>query len=251
MNWPLWYRRIGMRYLARYDRVELIALLDSAHQAIGWREYLMCHLARAMTVEDIFTLVHSKNLWGVLETKSGAGSTLAETSAIRAQLSDWFRRFGITSVLDIPCGDFNWMRQVDLTGVHYIGADIVAELVSTCTAQYAAPLREFRCLDVLTDALPRMDAVLCRDCLVHLPTPDVLRALANIQASGARYLLATTFPSLVTNENVAPGFWRPLNLELLPFSLPPPIALLREGNPDPRYADKSLALWKVADLPPP
>jgi hypothetical protein len=74
---------------------------------------------------------------------------------------------------------------------------------------------------------------------------DVQRALANFKRSGARYLLATTFPTVQENSDTQNGVWRPLNLEKGPFHLPRPIALINEKCTEAqgRYQDKSLGLW--------
>lgn len=40
----------------------------------------------------------------------------------------------------------------------------------------------------------------------------------------------------------------PINLQAAPFHWPVPAQLLHEGNPDPRYADKSLGVWRLTDL---
>ncbi len=55
---------------------------------------------------------------------------------------------GITSVLDIPCGDMNWLQHVDLGSTRYIGADIVESLLAFNTLQYASATREFHVLDL-------------------------------------------------------------------------------------------------------
>jgi hypothetical protein len=41
--------------------------------------------------------------------------------------------------------------------------------------------------------------------------------------------------------------WRPLNLEIAPFNLGKPIALINEDSKERRgkYSDKSLGLWKI------
>jgi hypothetical protein len=101
------------------------------------------------------------------------------------------------------------------------------------------------------EPLQRVDLILCRDCLVHLPFRDGLALLGNFRQSGSRYLLTTTFSQLAKNNEVKmTGNWRPLNLELPPFCLPPPLYLLAEGctEMDGRYGDKSLGLWRLADL---
>ena len=64
--------------------------------------------------------------------------------------------------------------------------------------------------------------ILCRDCLVHLPFRHVRRAVRNFKRSGARWLLTTTFCNRQTNDDAAPGAWRPLNLCRDPFRFPEP-----------------------------
>ena len=245
-NWPVFFRRFAARRLARYDRPTLISLFDPSRSCDLRRRFLR-FLVKVLGPNETFSLIYEKNLWGTDESRSGAGSTLAQTASIRDFLPRLLQDLEIRSLLDIPCGDFNWMRQLDLSGIRYVGADIVPELISENARAYGSQDRQFVCLDLLSDRLPRADAVLCRDCLVHLPNADAARALENIRSSGAAYLLATTFPSLELNEDVVLGFWRPLNLERPPFSLPPARMLLNEGNPDPRYADKSLGIWCLND----
>jgi hypothetical protein len=64
-------------------------------------------------------------------------------------------------------------------------------------------------------------------------------------------LLTTTFPAAADNEDIVTGDWRVLNLECSPFDFPPPMELLNEGCTEAggRFADKSLGLWRIADLP--
>src|SRR5215213_5906369 len=75
-----------------------------------------------------FTDIYRRNLWGEAESVSGSGSTMAETEDIRGYLPELLQRLGARSLLDIPCGDFHWMKTVDLGIDRYIGADIVPEL---------------------------------------------------------------------------------------------------------------------------
>jgi hypothetical protein len=39
-------------------------------------------------------------------------------------------QLGVSSILDIPCGDFNWTQSVNFGSCRYFGADIVEDLVS-------------------------------------------------------------------------------------------------------------------------
>ena len=54
------------------------------------------------------------NGWQSPESKSGGSSTLSATAAIRAALPRLLSDLGVAVLIDAPCGDFNWMRHVDL-----------------------------------------------------------------------------------------------------------------------------------------
>jgi hypothetical protein len=206
---------------------------------------------RALRAKDVFTLIHERNYWSSAESVSGTGSELRHTAALIAALPGLFRAHGITSLLDLPCGDLNWMKKVDLRGVRYVGGDIVEALITADRDRFRQrPELEFRVLDLLSDPLPTCDLVMVRDCLVHLSYADIHRALANIKASGARYLLTTTFPGLAANRDIITGDWRPINLEQAPFRLPPPALMIDERcqEADGRYSDKALGLWDLRAL---
>jgi len=97
------------------------------------------------------------------------------------------------------------------------------------------------------DPLPHADLILCRDGLVHLSFADIRAALRNFRRSGARWLLATTFIAHEHNDDIRTGGWRMLNLERLPFHLPPPATLIDERRPMPDGSDsgKRLGLWEL------
>ena len=182
---------------------------------------------------------------------SGPGSGLEQTAVIRAELPRLLADIGARSILDAPCGDFYWMKECHLDVDQYIGMDIVRALIDKNLHDHAAPERRFIVGDVVADSLPQVDVIFCRDCLVHLPTREALRAIENFQHSGSTFLLTTTFPTRKVNENLdQPGEWRPLNLTQPPFGFPPPMRVLNEGCTEAHgsYADKSLGLWRLADL---
>lgn len=201
---------------------------------------------------SIFTDVYRHNDWGDGESVSGPGSTLARAGAFRGELVALLRELQVSSIVDVPCGDFHWMQGVvDETGVSYVGMDIVGALIAEHQQRYAGPARTFLCGDLVSDPLPRADLIVCRDGLVHLSFADIHAGLANFQRSGSRYLLATTFVDRRMNADVRTGGWRVLNLEEAPFSFPKPLALIDERclHSGGIYRDKRLALWELASLP--
>ncbi|KAH8898000.1 hypothetical protein GQ53DRAFT_818250 [Thozetella sp. PMI_491] len=198
-----------------------------------------------------FQKIYELNLFGSEESRSGQGSTLEQTEHIRKELGNLFADLGVRTVVDIPCGDFNWMQRLDLSNIKYIGGDIVDSMVDNNNKVFGAENIQFRVMNILSDPLPKADIVLCRDCLVHMRLDDGIRAIDNIKKSGAAYILATTFPALSENTD-AFRFWRPVNLEKAPFDLGAPIILLNEKCTEnlhgKGFPDKSLGLWKLEDL---
>ena len=77
-----------------------------------------------------FQRIFEENAWGNRESVSGEGSNLERTKVVRAELPGLLARHGVRSLLDAPCGDFYWMKEVDLAGVDYIGVDIVPEIIA-------------------------------------------------------------------------------------------------------------------------
>lgn len=205
---------------------------------------------RTPTTEEIFTEILRTNSWQGKSSVSGSGSDPDQTQHIEVELPKLFRRLSISTLLDVPCGDFNWMRRVDLSEMKYLGADIVKELISVNQARYQSESISFTSINMITDRLPRVDLILCRDGLVHLSFDDIRRALNNVCNSGSTYLLTTTFPAIKSNEDIETGGWRPLNLQIAPFNLPTPHAIIVEGctENDGIFRDKSLALWKVNEI---
>lgn len=204
-------------------------------------------------MKQVFDFIYRRNSWNSADSVSGQGSTLVNTAAIRRQLPELFREYSVATLLDIPCGDFAWMKEIAGCVEHYIGADIVEPLIRANSERYRGSEFShvrFVKLDLVEDFLPVSDLIFCRDCLVHFSFHDIERALRNVRRSGARFILTTTFPGHMENADITTGQWRPINLQAAPFNLPQPLRLISEEYSGSRgnYQDKSLGLWNVADI---
>ena len=208
-------------------------------------------LIKGSDLQRRFTDIYKDNAFGGKESVSGPGSDLTQTQALREALPAMLKGIGARTMLDAPCGDFFWMKEVRVELEQYIGADIVPALIAENTRRYGNQKREFRRLDLTRDALPRTDLILCRDCLVHLPLAVIVSALKNFKRSGSRYLLTTTFTARTENPDIQAGQWRPLNLQAAPFNFPAPEQLVNECCTEGggQYPDKSMGLWKIDALP--
>lgn len=203
-----------------------------------------------LPIDEVFTRIHDTNLWGSDDSVSGLGSEITATAHLREELPGLMTRLGAKTLLDLPCGDFEWMSRVEWpAGLTYIGGDIVATLIRSHRRRW--PHYRFEVLDLCASTLPTVDVVLCRDCLVHLSEEQIRRAIANLKRSGSTWLLTTTFPGCEENLDIQTGDWRMLNFELEPWSWPKPERLLVEGCQESGggYEDKSLGLWRIDSLP--
>ena len=190
-----------------------------------------------------FTQMYRTNGWCGCESLSGAGYTLLATEPLRALLPQIIHDFKISSLLDAGCGDFNWMKEINFGIVDYIGVDVVDEVIARNISLYSSDKHHFTTADVTRDDLPKVDLILCRDCLTHLPNTRALLALRQFKRSGSVYLLTTTHPHLAENADTFIGGYRPLNLERSPFDLPPPMMM------DASSAFGTLGLWRLSNIP--
>lgn len=220
---------------------------------ISWlrrsRVRIVMAFGRGRSTHEIFRDIYRSNYWGNSDSRSGAGSDLAQTAEVRRQLPELLKVFHVKTMLDIPCGDWHWMKNAPLD-VDYIGADIVPEMVQRNQKLFGNDRCRFVSLDLTRDDLPRVDLIFSRDVLVHLSFEDNLSAIQNIKRSGSKYLLATTFTARDTNIDIPTGHWRPLNLQKRPFNFPEPLMLINEKctEGDGSWGDKCLGLWKIRDL---
>ena len=65
-----------------------------------------------LKTENVFDTIYSKNYWASAESCSGMGSQIFTTRKIQKILPILWKRYSIKSFLDIPCGDYNWMKEV-------------------------------------------------------------------------------------------------------------------------------------------
>ena len=223
------------------------------HLKIFYKKYfrfLKKRVRQSEDIGDVFKQIYLKNCWGSANTISGPGSELTATQTLIPQLNKLLDEYKINSILDIPCGDFNWMRHVDLKGHIYIGVDIVSELIESNIQKYKNGEIDFKVLNLTSDKLPCADLILCRDGLVHFSYKEIFKALRQIKQSGTKYLLTTTFNRFPTNYDITTGEWRPLNLQLKPFNFPDPICSIIEYVPSnlPVQYTKLLSMWEINSI---
>jgi len=223
----------------------IVPILGPILEPILWK--LRQAKFRFTTTEKIFTDIYNENKWGDKESHSGPGSTLTQTETIRSELPEFLEEFHIHSILDIPCGDFNWMKEVNLDSISYIGADIVEKIIQINNEKYTKENRKFVKIDILRDELPQVDLILCKDLFMHFSYRDIFTAIENIKKRGSKYLLASN--TLVTkNYDIPTGYGRPINFLIKPFSFPSPLKVVDKKLTLEADIKSSLLLWKIREL---
>ena len=207
------------------------------------RSYEKFRFGKYRDADEVFRHHYEANGWACEESVSGDGSTVEYTENLRAKLPGLIEDLDVSTFLDAPCGDLNWVRLVEWDReLQYIGGDIVGPLIERNQAQFGDEHRRFVKLDVTADPLPAADLWMCRDCLFHLSERDVFKALGNFARSDVPYLLTSTHQNCTANEDIPTGSFRELNLELAPYSLGPPVRAIDDWIEG--YPVRQLGLWE-------
>lgn len=203
------------------------------------------------STSDTFTHIFKTNHWEGDESICGETSGIEATVNIRKGLKEIIEAYQIASILDIPCGDFVWMNEVELSGIDYLGGDIVEEMILENRKKFGSANIGFEVMNLIEDRIPKKDLILCRDALVHLSFDNIQKSLQNIKESESKYLFCTSFVNNRFNYDITDGDWRTLNMQIAPFHFPRPLLTINEncqlGNG--AFQDKAICLWNIHQLP--
>jgi len=204
-------------------------------------------------VQSRLMAVLNNSLRQTPESWCGEGSFVANTGEVREFLEDVLRRRRILTMADIACGDWNWMRRVNLGDTLYTGFDIDPKFIEANRLSFRSYV--FEVADALTMVMPSVDLLLCRDLMIHMSNDDIVRLLGRMRRSGSRYLMATSYDYLDHNEDFTEAqksrpysherrHSRKINLQLPPFDLPAPVEFVRE-NDTPACQRRIVGLWEL------
>lgn len=183
-----------------------------------------------------------------IDSYSGRGSCIDTTEDIRKHLPIIIEKFNVKSIIDSPCGDWNWMKLVNLENINYVGYDILDEILDINKEKYSKKNINFVWKDLLEDSnINKVDLIICRDFLFHINNNSVSFLLDKFKSSGSKYLLSTSFEK--TNINVDIRLeeneygYRPINLLKEPFNLESPIYSFLEEHVDNN--GRGMYLWEL------
>jgi len=183
-------------------------------------------------IEQQFTNIYNNNKNADEETVSGIGSKIENAIDLINTLPDILKKYEISSIFDIGCGDFNWMKNIDISGINYTGGEIVLDVFKS-NKKYESDTINFIHFDITSDSIPRSDLIICRGVLSFYNTKTILNIINKIINSKSLYILLTNFPK---STDTKIDFLQP------PYSFPDPIISIKDG------VNKEIGLWKISDL---
>lgn len=186
-----------------------------------------------------FDEIYETGFWQPKESLSGWGSDMQYTEEIRKRLPIIVKAFDIKSMVDVSCGDLNWIQHIiPEMNIAYFGRDVSKVVIDQTKEKF--PMLDIEVMNMVDEIPPKADLIFVRDTFMHMPTEDIEDALDNFRGSGAKYLLASTF-NVGENGNTHPGGHRDFDVTTL---LGAPILFVPDNSQDydnPYY--KSMGLW--------
>ena len=164
-------------------------------------------------IASTFSTIYERGVWG---DGSGGGSELGNAALYVAYLQHFIEKNRIKTIVDLGCGDWRLMRHVDLTGVAYLGVDVVPSVIAANQAKYGSDAVTFQAADVTSFPAPTCDLLLCKDVLQHLSNANAAAVLS--RTSRSRFSLITNDYSPANDDNLN-GDTRPLDITRAPFAV--------------------------------
>lgn len=136
-----------------------------------------------LSVKEVFTKIYKNNMWGGVKGEYFSGPGSLDPSVVKYTniIKNFIIKHKIIKVVDLGCGDFRVGRQIIISGMHYIGTDIVKPLVDHNKLMYSNENISFLCLDIIKDELPEGQLCLIRQVLQHLSNQEIVKILKKIK----------------------------------------------------------------------
>lgn len=168
-------------------------------------------------MEPIFNRIYQIKEWG---TGSGPGSNPVYCIPLKNFLIDYIKTNQIKSLVDLGCGDMQWMPNViKATNVKYTGIDCVSFLIENHKLQF--PDLEFIHSDIFADvdSIPPADLYFIKDMLQHHTNEHIEKWLDVFftKYPTARLITCNCWNQYSDERNIPVGGFHPLDGNKLPF----------------------------------
>lgn len=166
-------------------------------------------------MQAAFEKVYATNEWG---KGSGEGSAPKHTRGYVQFLQQFLKDNQIKSVVDMGCGDWQFSRFIDWSGIDYHGVDLVQSVIEANQRQFARPNVKFTRYDGDFSQLPAADLLIAKDVLQHLSHENIVKFLPSMDRYPRCLITNCVNPHGPTvNRDINDGEFRYLDLRLDPY----------------------------------
>lgn len=199
----------------------------------------------ANNLNTLFDVVYETNYWG---SGSGSGSNENLCQGYVAFLQEFFKTHHIKSIVDAGCGDWQFSKNIDFSGITYQGFDVASFVINANTPRYSKDNISFHLYDGDFSKLPSADLLICKDVLQHLPIAKIKEFITILPRF--KYALITNDIGTNNNTEILPTQGRTLDLREDPFYLDCSIVFEIQENCPKSWGIKSkpVMLWKNPKL---
>lgn len=177
-----------------------------------------------------FENIYKKDIWNCNGVRSGHGSELKQTVNIRSFLDKFIPENSIKTVVDLGCGDLNWVKHTQAFVIDYTGIDIAEPLIEEHKLNYID--KKFYSKDIVKDEIPECDLIIIHDVIFHIKIKDILDLFENIKHK-FKYLLITSCNNFVNEDkHNIPYHFSKVNLEITPFNKTKGVMAADESHSD-------------------
>lgn len=191
--------------------------------------------------KKIFKYIYDSGYWidykiESSQSRSGKGSNYERSLFLKNSLISYFKKNKIKNIVDIGCGDFNWMNDLlkKIDYETYLGVDIVEKLIKDNNKKFGNKKIKFLCKDIVKDDLnfiENCDFVLIRHVLIHLKNENINKVFKKINNINFKYLGVTSDPKITQNKDLkTEGRYRDINLLIEPFNLNKNFEIINESE---------------------
>jgi SAM-dependent methyltransferase len=183
---------------------------------------LSVHYSNDLT--EVFESIYQTCEWGAdknSEGTSGSGSEFNNAKPYFYFLRDFLADNSIKSVVDIGCGDWQFSRLIDWSGIEYTGFDASKMVVDKNQKQFEKDNIKFIHGNFISMPLPKADLLICKDVLQHLSIDNVHQAIKKFK--DYKYVIIVNDVDPVTytavNAKIKDGQYRLLDITQAPFKV--------------------------------
>lgn len=191
--------------------------------------------------KKIFKYIYDSGYWidyniESNQSRSGKGSNYKRSLFLKNSLISFFKKNKVKNIVDIGCGDFNWMNGLlnKIDYETYLGVDIVEKLICDNNKKFGNKKIKFLCKDIVKEDLnfiENCDFILIRHVLIHLKNKNINKVFKKINNINFKYLGVTSDPKVAQNKDLkTEGRYRDINLLIEPFNLNKNFEIINESE---------------------